>query len=95
MPRAGTRIHQEGPHASRSIHPCPPPRPSPSQQPLPVSQAYRAIDQHVCRRLRHWLCVKHQVRGHGTARFPDARLYQELGLVRLSARTRSFSWAKA
>jgi hypothetical protein len=60
----------------------------------PVSQAYRAIDQHVCRRLRQWLCVKHQVRGHGTARFPDARLYQGLGLVRLSARTRSFSWAK-
>ena len=61
----------------------------------PVSQAYRAIDQHVCRRLRQWLCVKHKVRGHGTARFPDARLYQELGLVRLSVRTRSFSWANA
>jgi group II intron reverse transcriptase/maturase len=61
----------------------------------PVSQAYRAIDQHVCRRLRQWLCVKHKVRGQGTARFPDARLYQELGLVRLSVRTRSFSWANA
>jgi RNA-directed DNA polymerase len=61
----------------------------------PVSQAYRAIDQHVCRRLRQWLCVKHKVRDHGTARFPDARLYQELGLVRLSVRTRTFSWANA
>jgi hypothetical protein len=61
----------------------------------PVSQAYRAIDQHVCRRLRQWLCVKHQVRSQGTARFPDAHLYQELGLVRLSLRTRNFSWAKA
>jgi group II intron reverse transcriptase/maturase len=61
----------------------------------PVSQAYRAIDQHVCRRLRQWLCIKHKVRDRGTARFPDARLYQELGLVRLGVRTRTFSWAKA
>jgi RNA-directed DNA polymerase len=61
----------------------------------PVSQAYRVIDQHVCRRLRQWLCIKHKVRSHGTARFPDARLYQELGLTRLSVRTRTFSWAKA
>src|SRR6516165_9004520 len=61
----------------------------------PVSPAYRAIDQHVCRRLRQWLCAKHKVQGQGTARFPDARLYQELGLARLSVRTRTFSWAKA
>jgi RNA-directed DNA polymerase len=26
----------------------------------PVSQAYRVIDQHVCRRLRQWLCIKHK-----------------------------------
>jgi group II intron reverse transcriptase/maturase len=61
----------------------------------PVSRAYRAIDQHVCRRLRQWLCAKHKVQGQGTARFPDEHLYQKLGLVRLSVRTRSFSWAKA
>jgi RNA-directed DNA polymerase len=61
----------------------------------PVSQAYRAIDQHVCRRLRQWLCAKRKVQGRGTTRFPDAYLYQELGLVRLSVRTRTFSWAKA
>ena len=61
----------------------------------PVSQAYRAIDQHVCRRLRQWLCAKHQVQGQGTARFPDEYLYQDLGLARLGPRTRSFSWAKA
>src|SRR5438094_1049947 len=36
----------------------------------PVSQAYRAIDQHVRRRLRQWLCAKHKVRGPGTTRFP-------------------------
>jgi RNA-directed DNA polymerase len=61
----------------------------------PVSQAYRAIDQHVCRRLRQWLCAKHKVQGQGTARFPDEYLHQKLGLARLSVRTRSFSWAKA
>ena len=61
----------------------------------PVSQAYRAIDQHVCRRLRQWLCAKHKVQGQGTARFPDEHLYQILGLSRLGPRTRTFSWAKA
>ena len=61
----------------------------------PVSQAYRAIDQHVCRRLRQWLCAKHQVPGRGTARFPDEHLYRDLGLQRLGPRTRNFSWAKA
>ena len=61
----------------------------------PVSQAYRAIDQHVCHRLRQWLCAKHKVQGQGTARFPDEYLYQELGLTRLSVRTRTFSWATA
>jgi group II intron reverse transcriptase/maturase len=61
----------------------------------PVSRAYRAIDQHVCRRLRQWLCAKHKVQGQGTARFPDEHLYQKLGVVRLSVRTRTFSWARA
>ena len=61
----------------------------------PVSQAYRAIDQHVCRRLRQWLCAKHKVQGQGTARFPDEYLYQVLHLARLGPRTKTFSWAKA
>jgi len=61
----------------------------------PVSQAYRAIDQHMCRRLRQWLCVKHKIPGRGTARFPDEHLHQDLGLQRLGSGTRNFSWAKA
>ena len=61
----------------------------------PVSQAYRAIDQHVRRRLRQWLCAKHKVRGPGTTRFPDEHLYLDLGLERLGPRTRTFSWATA
>jgi hypothetical protein len=61
----------------------------------PVSQAYRALDQHVCRRLRQWLCDKHKVHGQGTGRFPNAYLHQILGLAQLGPRTHNFSWAKA
>jgi RNA-directed DNA polymerase len=61
----------------------------------PVSTAYHAVDQHVCRRLRQWLCGKHKVQGQGTSRFPDEYLYQGLGLIRLSERTRNFSWANS
>jgi RNA-directed DNA polymerase len=61
----------------------------------PVSRAYRAIDQHVCRRLRQWLCAKHKVQGQGTARFPDIYLYRDLGLAKLGPRARSFSWVTA
>ena len=59
----------------------------------PVSKAYRAVDRHVCRRLRWWLCVKHRVSSRGTSRYPDEYLYRTLGLVKLPERTRSFSWA--
>jgi len=61
----------------------------------PVSPAYRAIDRHCRHRLRQWLCDKHKARTRGTSRFPDQYLYDELGLIRLSARTKSFPWAKA
>jgi group II intron reverse transcriptase/maturase len=61
----------------------------------PVSRAYRAIDRHVRNRLRQWLCAKHKVKSRGTSRFTDRYLDNELGLIRLSARTKSFPWAKA
>ena len=61
----------------------------------PVSPAYRSVDRHASSRVRQWLCAKHRVRGKGTARFPDEYLYQELGLIRLPERTRSFPWATA
>lgn len=61
----------------------------------PVSKAYNAVDQHVCRRLRQWLRAKHKVQGRGTSRYPDAYLYRNLGLVRLPERTRHFSWANS
>ena len=61
----------------------------------PVSKAYAAVDRHVCRRLRQWLCAKHKVPGQGTSRFPDEYLHQTLGLVKLPVRPRSFSWANS
>jgi RNA-directed DNA polymerase len=61
----------------------------------PVSRAYRAIDRHSCHRLRQWLCAKHKVKNRGMSRFPDRYLQDELGLIRLSERTRDFPWAKA
>lgn len=61
----------------------------------PVSKAYRAVDAHVTKRLRQWLCAKHKESGQGTSRFPDEHLYQTLGLIRLPNLTRSFPWAKA
>ena len=60
----------------------------------PVSRAYRALDQHACRRLRQWLCAKHKVSGTGLSRFPDRYFYEELHLARLGPRTSSFPWAK-
>jgi len=61
----------------------------------PVNKAYRAVDRHACKRLRQWLCAKHKVFGRATGKFPDERLYGSLGLLRLTQRTHSFSWAKS
>ena len=60
-----------------------------------VSPAYAAIDRHATRRLRQWLCRKHQVRSGPYVRFPDERLWKEYGLTRLGTRTTSLPWAKA
>lgn len=60
-----------------------------------VSQAYRAIDQHVARRLRQWLCNKFGVGGRGPKRFSDDYLYRDLGLVQLTKRRGNIPWARA
>jgi hypothetical protein len=57
----------------------------------PVSKAYRAVERHT-RRLRQWLCAKHQRPGQGIGRYSDATLHMGLGLVRLAKRTASFPW---
>jgi RNA-directed DNA polymerase len=59
----------------------------------PVSKAYRAVEQHSRRRLRQWLCAKHQVKGQGFKHYPDESLHKKFGLVQLTQRTASFPWA--
>jgi RNA-directed DNA polymerase len=61
----------------------------------PVSKAYAALEQHARRRLRWWLCTKHKVAWPATNRFPEASLHDRFGLLKLTGRTRSFSWAKS
>jgi group II intron reverse transcriptase/maturase len=61
----------------------------------PVRSAYRGIDRYVRNGLRQWLCKKHKVPGRGTARYPDAHLDLQLGLVRLTKLKRSLPRAKA
>lgn len=60
----------------------------------PVSKAYRAVDRHARKRLRQWLCAKHQLTWPATKRYPEAALHDVLGLVCLPKRTHSFPWAK-
>jgi hypothetical protein len=60
-----------------------------------VHRAYRAVDGHVRDRLRQWLRGKHQWKARGCRRYPARRLYDELGLIDLTMRTRNFPWAKA
>lgn len=55
-----------------------------------VSKAYGAVDLHVIRRLRQWLCAKHKVRGTGVSRFSAEYLTFELGPVRLPRIKRNF-----
>ncbi len=60
-----------------------------------VSNAYRAVDMHARRRLRRWLCDKHNEPRPGYMRFPEASLHSVFGFVQLSHRTASLPWAKA
>lgn len=46
-----------------------------------LSKAYRTVDYLVRARLRWWLCRRHKVKGRGTRRFPDDKLYSRYGLV--------------
>ena len=57
-----------------------------------VSNAYSAVENHACKRLRQWLCAKHRVTSR-TKRFSRTSLHTVLGLVRLSRRPRHLPWA--
>jgi hypothetical protein len=60
----------------------------------PVSKAYRAVDSHTRQRLRQWLCRKHKKATSNTGAYPDAYLYEKLGLLRLEPLTANLPWAK-
>ena len=45
--------------------------------------AYRAIDNHVCERVRNFLTRWHNVKGHGFHRFSDDYVSREGGVLRL------------
>jgi RNA-directed DNA polymerase len=60
-----------------------------------VSKAYSVVDMHARRRLRRWLCDKHNEPRPGYKRFPEACLHSVYGLVQLPHRTASLPWAKA
>ena len=60
-----------------------------------VRPAYTAIDEHATKRLRQWLCRKHKVRSGQYVRYPNERLWEDYGLIRLAPRTKSLPWAKA
>jgi hypothetical protein len=62
---------------------------------LGTVKAYSAVDLHARRRLRRWLCDKHNEPRPAYQRFPEASLHSVFGLVQLPHRTANLPWAKA
>ena len=60
-----------------------------------VTPAYFAVNRHAGKRLRQWLCRKHKTKHGIYVRFPENRLYEDYGLLRLTRPTMGFPSAKA
>jgi Group II intron, maturase-specific domain len=50
-----------------------------------LASAYRAVNEHVCDRVREFLRERHKALGRGTKRFSREHVYEELGVPRLYA----------
>ena len=50
------------------------------------NRAYRAIDHHVCERVRHFLSRRHKVPSRGTKQFPSDLIFGGLGVLALDYR---------
>ena len=50
------------------------------------NRAYKAVDNHVCGRVRHFLRRRHKVPGRGTERFPSGLIFGGLGVLALDYR---------
>jgi RNA-directed DNA polymerase len=48
-----------------------------------TAKAYRAMDEPVYDKVRHFLRRRHKVSSHGTRPFPEERVYGSLGVGRL------------
>jgi RNA-directed DNA polymerase len=48
-----------------------------------TSKAYRAVDEHVYDKVRHFLRRRHKVSSQGTHQFPEERVFSSMGVVRL------------
>jgi RNA-directed DNA polymerase len=61
----------------------------------PVARSYRRLQDYTERRLRRWLMRRCQQRGTGYRQYPDAYLYERLGLYKLPLNRADQSKAKA
>lgn len=58
-------------------------------------KAFHAVDAHVRRRLRRWLCRKHKVQGPGGDLYPLEYLHRVLGLVSVERTAPRYGAARA
>ena len=61
----------------------------------PIYEPYRRLRKYIERRMRRWLMTKHKRRGTGYRQYPDAYLYETLGLLSPHVHRLSRARAKA